>query len=405
MRIMRVSLALCLITALIVFMVPLLASGKAGDAEFAPDQILVKFKAGTVDNAKNKVHAKHGGQVIGEIEAIGVQVVKVPSGKVLDKVTAYGGEDAVAFAEPDYMVEAAGYPDDTYFAKQWGMTKIKAPEAWDITSGSAAVNIAILDSGIYREHPDLTGKVVESANFTRSKTVDDRYGHGTHVAGIAAALTDNGLGVAGVAYGCNLLNVKVLGDNGRGSYSALIEGINWAVSRGANVINMSLSGQADSEALQDAVNKAWAGGVVLVAAAGNYGDTTLQYPACYENVIGVAAVDENDAKTSWSSYGDWVDVAAPGLDIYSTIFSKRKVKGSTLEYVYASGTSMAAPHVAGVAALVYGRVTDTSENGCLNDEIRARIEAMADRVGEIWTIHAIPRINALNAVRGNVLSE
>ncbi len=399
MRMTRICLALCIIAALLVFSMPLFAAGKATEAEFVSDQILVKFKSGTVEDAKGKVHKKYGGEVISEIQGIGVQVVKVPAGKVLKKVNEYIGEDNVEFAEPDYIVEAAGEPNDTDFGKQWGMRKILAPEAWDITSGSADVKIAIVDSGIYSGHPDLAGQVAASANFTRSRTVEDKYGHGTHVAGIAAAVTDNGRGVASVAYGCTMLNVKVLEDNGRGSYSALAAGICWAADNGAKVINMSLSGPSPDSTLESAVNYAWNRGVVLVAAAGNAGTDAPQYPAGYANVIAVAATDENDGKPDWSCYGGWVDVAAPGVDIYSTIYTKRKLKGSAIEYVYASGTSMAAPHVAGVAALVFGRVTDSNGDERLNDEVRTRIQSTADNKDGTITWCVYGRIDAYEAVK------
>jgi len=147
---------------------------------------------------------------------------------------------------------------------------------------------------IKSSHEDLTGKVVAAKNFTTSRTTDDKYGHGTHVAGIAAAVTNNSKGVAGAGVNCSLMNGKVLGDNGSGAYSWLINGIIWAADNGANVSNMSLSGSSESQALLDAVNYAWGKGVVLVAAAGNNGNSTPVYPAFYDNVIAVAATDQND---------------------------------------------------------------------------------------------------------------
>lgn len=394
MRLVRICLVACLAVSLIA--VPVLASGGAEGQDFASDQILIHFKAGVGGEVKHKIHAKHGGQVVEEIGRINVQVVRVPAGKVLEKIKAYKREGAVDFAEPDYAVEAVSIPNDPYFGQQWGLARISAPQAWDVTSG-AAVRIAVLDSGVDLNHEDLTGKVVVSKNFTRSRTFDDLYGHGTHVAGIAAAITDNGRGVAGTAYGSTVMNVKVLGDNGRGYSSWVASGIIWAADTGAKVISMSLGSAAPSSTLENAVNYAWNKGVLLVAAAGNSNGTTPLYPAYYQNCIAVAATDRNDAKAGFSSYGSWVDVAAPGVDIFSTV-PNHKNSLKMLNYGSLSGTSMAAPHVAGIAALIYDQVTDADNDGFLNDEVRLRLESTADKTGTIWSDYGIPRVNAYAAV-------
>ena len=194
---------------------------------YAPDHILVKFQPGTLDTVKAGIHSRHGGRVAGVIPDIDVQVVKVPANQVMAMVKAYRGEGRVLYAEPDYIAEAILTPNDTYFSNQWGMTKIQAPQAWDITTGPS-VKIAILDTGVDQNHPDLAAKIVANQNFSSSSTVDDLYGHGTHVAGIAAAITGNGIGVAGVGYNCTIMNVKVLDDTGSGYYSWVANGITWA---------------------------------------------------------------------------------------------------------------------------------------------------------------------------------
>jgi hypothetical protein len=241
------------------------------------------------------------------------------------------------------------------------------------------------------DHPDLAGKLISNINLTNFGTPDDVYGHGTHVAGIAAAITNNGLGVAGLGYSSTIMNVKVLDDNGMGAYSWIVSGIIWATDNGAEIINMSLGAPYDSSALEDAINYAWSKGVVVVAAAGNNGDTVPMYPAYYTNCLAVAATDTGDARASWSNYGDWVDVAAPGLSIYSTL------KNSS--YGYMSGTSMAAPHVAGLAALLFTMMADTNGDGKLNDEVRSRIEATCDDIGISGVGYG--RINAAQAVGGS----
>jgi thermitase len=303
-------------------------------------------------------------------------------------MAAYSSNARVAYAEPDFVAQALGSPDDPLFGSQWDMVKVQAPQAWEVTTGSASINIAILDTGVDLDHPDLANKIISNINFSSSPTVDDVYGHGTHVAGIAAAMTNNGIGVAGLGYSAAIMNVKVMGDTGTGTYSAIASGIIWAADNGADVINMSLGGSSASSILQDAVNYAWSKGVVVVAAAGNSGSTAPMYPACYTDCMAVAATDAIDGKASWSNYGDWVDVAAPGVCIYSTLKDNN--------YGYKSGTSMASPHVAGLAALVFATVSDANGDGKLNDEVRTRIEANCDDIGLSSIGHG--RINAARAV-------
>jgi thermitase len=357
-------------------------------AQFAPEEILVKFKPGTSASAIAQIHRQLGGQVKETIPSIGVQVVRVPASRLPDKVKAYSANGKVLYAEANSIAQAVGSPDDPYFGRQWGLTKVDAPQAWEVTTGSSQVNIAILDTGVDLDHPDLTNKIISNKNFTTSATVDDVYGHGTHVAGIAAAITNNGVGVAGLGYASTIMNVKVLGDSGSGYYSWIVWGIVWAADNGAEVINMSLGGSSSSSALEDAINYAWSKGVVVVAAAGNSGTTSPSYPAYYANCIAVAATDANDALPSWSNYGGWVDVAAPGVSIYSTL----KDNG----YGYMSGTSMASPHVAGLAGLVFTTVSDANGDDKLNDEVRSLIEANCDDIGLSGIGYG--RINAARAV-------
>ncbi len=360
-------------------------------ASFAPDQILVKFKPGAPEGVAAQVHSKLGGQVVQVIPRIDVHVVRIPLGKVPEFVRAYLLEDWVEFAEPDYIATAFLVPNDPGYANQWALPKIQAPQAWDLTTGSSAVRIAILDTGIDQDHEDLKAKIVANRNFTTSKTVDDRYGHGTHVAGIAAAITHNGRGVAGVGFNTSLMNVKVLGDNGSGQYSWIANGIIWAADNGAHVINMSLGGSSTSSTLESAVKYAWNKGVVLVAAAGNNNTSSPSYPAYYAECIAVAATDQNDAKASFSNYGSWVDIAAPGVSIYSTLPNHPNRIG-VRNYGSLSGTSMAAPHVAGVAALVKARYPSWTHS-----QIRDRLLASVDPTTGFSP--ALGRINAYEAVQ------
>jgi len=342
-------------------------------SDFSPEQILVKFKPDVALPEAAEIHRQLGGQVKDTILGIGVQVVTVPRGQEKAKAKAYSANARVAYAEPDFVAQAVGSPDDPYFGVQWGLAKIEAPQAWEVTTGSPTINIAIVDTGVDPDHPDLANKLISNINFSGSATVDDVYGHGTHVAGIAAAMSNNGVGVAGLGYTSTIMNVKVLDDNGVGAYSWVASGIIGAADNGADVINLSLGSTFASSTLEDAVNYAWSKGVVVVAAAGNNGDTTPFYPAYYANCIAVAATDANDALASFSNYGDWVDVAAPGLSIYSTL--------NNGDYGYMSGTSMASPHVAGLASLVFTMVGDSNGNGLLNDEVRSQIQTTCDDIG------------------------
>jgi len=360
-------------------------------AGFALDQILVRFKPGVPAEKAAEVHRRLGGQMVGVIPQINVHIVRIPAGRVFEMVQAYLHEETVDFAEPDYVAIAFYVPNDPGYSYQWALPKIQAPEAWDLTRGSSTIRIAILDTGIDQDHEDLKSKIVANINFTTSPTVDDRYGHGTHVAGIAAAVTDNGKGIAGVGFNCVLMNVKVLSDTGSGQYSWIASGIVWAADNGAHVINMSLGGTATSSTLEEAVKYAYSKGVVLVAAAGNSNTSDPQYPAYYPECIAVAATDQNDAKASFSNYGAWVDIAAPGVNIYSTLPNHTN-RLRTKNYGYLSGTSMASPHVAGVAALIKARYPNLS-----NAEVAYKLISTGDPTTGFNP--TIPRVNAYKAVQ------
>ena len=279
-------------------------------------------------------------------------------------------------------------PDDIYLGEQWGINRINAPQAWQIASGNSDTVIAILDTGIDQTHPDLAGKVIASVNFTKSPTANDVNGHGTHIAGIVGAVANNGIGIAGLAYDCLLMNVKVADDKGFCEAQTVAKGVVWAVDNGADVINMSLTLTKSNQALENAVNYAWDNGVVVVAAAGNFLGEGLVYPSCYENCIAVAATDANDALAFGLNPDYEVDVAAPGVGIYSTI------PGNA--YGTASGTSMAAGYASGLAGLLFGLVTDTNGNRQLNDEILNIIYGSCDEIGAKGV--GSGRINAHGAV-------
>jgi len=273
-----------------------------------------------------------------------------------------------SLSQPAPVVESElPVPNDPYIDRQWALNQIRMPELWQITTGSPEILIAVLDTGIDQSHEDLKGKVMAEVDFTDSPTPDDIHGHGTHVAGLIAASSNNSIGICGVAPQCRLMNVKVADDKGRCQPSAVAEGIIWAVDNGASVINISVELREPLPELEEAVDYAWNKGVVVIAAAGNDGSQLPVYPAYYENCLAVAATRQNDTLAPLSNYGEWVDVAAPGFNIYSTLPDD--------SYDYKSGTSFATAYVSGLAALLFGVVTDTNGDGWLNDEVRAAIEA------------------------------
>ncbi|HZO87484.1 MAG TPA: S8 family serine peptidase, partial [Chthonomonadaceae bacterium] len=275
----------------------------------------------------------------------------------------------VLYAEPNHILHIFATPNDYYYGQQYGPQKVQANLAWGLWNPQTTVVIAIVDTGIDNTHPDLTNKIYRDVNgivgyngFTelRSNALDDN-GHGTHCAGIAAAQINNGVGVAGIA-GWNgqanssdadhikLMPVKVMDNTGSGTDISVANGIIWAADHGAKVISMSLGSDTSSDTMANAVQYAWSKGCVIAAAAGNSGSSAFSYPGAYPNVISVAATDNTDTLASFSNYGSWVSVAAPGVNIVST--TPTYSTGWPLNYASASGTSMATPHVAGEAALL-----------------------------------------------------
>lgn len=286
------------------------------------------------------------GIINGEWPSAQVESINLPAGTPASDVTRiFSLLPGVSKVEQDAVMSAGLVSKDPYYSKQWFLPQVGADKAWDAEEGDPGVVVAVLDTGVDPSHPDLAGRVIAGHDFTsQANDTYDVYGHGTHVAGIIAAAGDNGVGLAGLAWKVRIMPVKVLDNNGNGRYSDLISGIRYAADNGASVINMSLGGGAASQALQDAVDYAHGKGVVLVAAAGNNAASTLSYPAACSGVISVGATDDLNRKASFSNYGNGLDIVAPGVSIYSDYPGGR--------YMSMSGTSMAAPTVAGAAALL-----------------------------------------------------
>jgi subtilisin family serine protease len=321
-----------------------------------------------------------------------------PQSDILTIVQEYAQHPDVLYAEPNRIGILCTIPDDTNFTTQWYLHNtgqlgipdcdIDAPEAWDLETGTSEVTIAIIDTGIDDTHPDLLTKIwnnndeipdngiddddngyIDDVNgwdcYSNDSDPDDGYGHGTFCAGIAAAATNNSIGIAGVGWNCKFMPLKIINRNGEFYDSATAMGIVYAADNGADVISMSFT-FLDSSLLEDAVNYAYGKGVFLCAAAGNQNSPDEHYPAAYANVTAVAATTQNDTRCSpddWgegygSNYGDWVDIAAPGNLIYSTMPTYHVTMndgGHSQNYTSASGTSASCPMVAGVAALLLSK--------------------------------------------------
>ena len=315
--------------------------------DYTPDEVIVKM-ASSASRSQRKSLLAFGDLSDDRMQDVGVTVLKVPEGSVSRTIAALKKQAGVVYAEPNYYVYAQNViPNDPGWPAQWGPPAIRAPQGWELGRGSANITIAILDSGVDLAHPDLVSKLVGGYDFVNGDAdPQDDFGHGTRVAGVAAAATNNHIGIAGISWGARLMPVKVLNSSGGGTIANVAAGVRWATDHGAQVINLSLGGPAPaSNTLKDAVDYAVGKGVTLVAAAGNTSGAVL-YPAAYDGVIAVAAADRNLNHPAFSACGPQVDLAAPGVGIYTL-----ELGGDT---VSVTGTSMSAPFVAGAVAILLG---------------------------------------------------
>lgn len=336
---------------------------------YDPETILVKFRPGTAADTIRSLNAQLKLEEKGVISQIDVRLMKVPRGRTAaDMVAVLSRNPNIEFVDHDYTMQTALTPNDPLFSSgQLGLKAIGAEAAWDLSVGSGSVLIAVLDTGINASHEDLAGRVVSGYNFiSDNANTQDDHGHGTMVAGVLGALSDNGRGIAGVTWENPILPVKVMGADGSGSHSAIAQGIVYAADQGASVINLSLGGNSSSSTLKSAVDYAANRGVVMVAAAGN-SNSSVMYPAAYENVIAVAALDQHNEKASYSNYGAEISVTAPGT-VASTSASGRYANGS--------GTSFAAPFVAGLAGLIL-----SESPGLSPQQVQQIMEEQADDLG------------------------
>ena len=419
---------------------------EADKGEYKEGELLVKFKSGTISTASVRVHQAVGASVVKRYTVVpGLEHVKLTKGlSVQDAIQQYMANPDVEYAEPNYIRRAMTIPNDTYFGDQWALhntgtyaggtadADIDAPEAWDISTGSGSIIVAVLDTGIDYNHSDLVGNIWTNLGETSCTDgidndgngfVDDckgwdfanndndpmdDFGHGTHVAGTVGAVGNNGIGTAGVMWKVSLMPVKVLDSDGAGTDAELIAGIQYAASNGAKIINSSLGGFGFSNSLFDAIATANSQGVLFIAAAGHGGgdgigdnnDLTPFYPASFDlpNIISVAATDQDDIRVPFSNFGlNSVDVAAPGVYIFSTVPNNLFSDFSSEEFF--AGTSMATPHVAGLAGLLWSHYDGVHNTLFTASQVRATILRYVDVLPTLtgW-IQTGGRVNAFKAL-------
>ena len=376
-------------------------------AKSEPARKIVVFKTGVDEATRESLINKAGGVKIKDLKLIeGKAVLLSPQAE-----KALVRQAGILRIDDDVSVEALikegswkvnRVPPRPAQVLPWGVDRIDAELVWPSGNTANPIKVGIIDTGISNTHPDLLANVKGGINtINPRKNWNDDNGHGSHVAGIVAAL-NNDIGVIGVGPEIDLYAIKVLGAGGSGYLSDVIEGIQWAIAHNMQVINMSLGTVSDIKSFHDAVTAAKTAGIVVVAAAGNSGsptdgNSTVIYPAAYPEAIAVSATDQNNVIASWSSRGPEVDLAAPGVGIYSTY------KGT--DYATLSGTSMAAPHVAGSAALVLNTPVgsnDVNANGKWDpDEVQTKLQATAKDLGDagLDTLYGWGLVNAFNAVQ------
>jgi len=300
--------------------------------------------------------------------------------------------------KPNTRVRAESLPNDPYWSLQWGLKKIEADWAWNATFGNSSILVAVIDSGIDYTHPDLAANYVGLGYDWINNDADpmDDFGHGTRVAGIIAAQINNEIGIAGLAQ-VKIMAEKVFDNTGGGYVDQLANGIKHATDKGANIISVSLSTDSDDPLLYSAVKYAYEKNVLLVAAAGNEASDAKRYPAAYDEVIAVTATNESDQIYPLSNYGNWIELAAPGVDIFSTDLFDKNLPPDYQYYRWGTGTSFACPHVSGLAALVWSEFPNATR-----DWIRARLKETADDLGTpgFDNYYGYGRINARKAIYG-----
>ncbi|WP_180953752.1 S8 family serine peptidase [Bacillus sp. T33-2] len=360
-----------------------------GDQINDTNRVIVKYN--------NSYMKKQGIDNVNKLDSsisIDMESLKVPAGETVEGfIDELKKNDNVEFVEPDYKLQKLYIPNDPYYSRQWHHSVINTGTAWQKTKGSDSITVAVIDDGVQLDHPDLINQITAPFNVIGMTSATIPAGdHGTHVSGIIAGSIENNQGGTGVAPQVRLMPINVF--SGDDAYmSDVIKGINHAIEHGADIINLSLGTYSYSLALDEAIQEAYSKGALFISAAGNDAVNEKSYPASIPNVISVSSTDNTDAKSAFSNFGEEIDIAAPGSDIVSTL-----VNG----YGYMSGTSMAAPVVSGVAALIW-----SSDPELTNLQVMNRLLHSSDDIGTTGkdTYFGYGRVNAAKALNSTVLEQ
>ena len=315
--------------------------------KYVPQELIVKFKTGSFEQNRKQISLLSEAQIIKTSRRNNVFLIKIPKSQNLQSAIAnLQSHPLIEYASSNYYVFALVLPNDPQYTAQWHLHRVAAKDGWDITTGDSSIVLAILDTGLDSDHAEFISKIFPGYDFVNDdpEPYDDN-GHGTHVSGIAAAATNNSIGIAGVDWQTKIMPLKVLNEQGTGTAFNVCEGIYWAADFGAKVINLSLGSYSYSPSYVDAINYARALGCMVIAAAGNDNTDDPVYPGSLDNVICVAATNQHDEKAAFSNYGTYIDLSAPGVSILSTLPRN--------QYTYYNGTSMATPLVSGLATLLF----------------------------------------------------
>lgn len=353
-----------------------------------PTRLLVEPAPGADARALAALHASLGAHVLQELPAIGWEIVEVATGELAQRRADYAASPLVSRADFDRARQLAYVPNDPYYSGMWNLPHMNVDTVWNTTRGSSSVLVAVIDTGCERTHPDLAGSLwvnpgeianngidddndglvddVSGWDFVNGDNdPDDLFGHGTACSGIIAATQDNNQGITGIAPLSKFVMLKACNDQGYLYDSYVVPALLYAADRGAKVISMSFYGDQVTPAERDAIDYCWSHGALPIAAAGNDSQTIPYYPAAYEHTLGVGSHNNSDQKSSFSNWGSWVDVAAPGEGISATTPGGGYTTGF-------AGTSAACPNAAGVAALLFAAVP-----GATNAQVRAALEDSA----------------------------
>ena len=358
----------------------------AADPGHVPGRLLLGRREALEANLLDRTLRMHRAVVRRHIPQLGLHVVDVPedaSDAILASLRQTGLFD---YVERDFYAHTASTPNDPSYQAQWHLPRIGSADAWSLTIGSPSVVVAVVDSGVYAQHPDLSAKLVAGWNFVKGNAdTADVLGHGTAVAGTLAAATNNGIGVAGVSWATLVMPLVAVDEFDYSAYSDMAAAIQYAADHRIRIINLSLGGASPSTTLQNAVDYAWNRGALVFAAAMNSSASTPFYPAACNHAVAVSATDANDHLASFSNFGNWITLAAPGTDILTTM------NGGG--YGFWNGTSFSSPIAAGVAALVLAVKPDLT-----NQELLSVLKHSADGVGSD-TYFGAGRVNAARAVQ------